>query len=84
MRLVGKQRGDERIGHRFERAVRDGEDEHAPVQEVVGRHLVLIGRGAERDERRQGVERERGDDQLAVADLVDDEAADDDAEAEAA
>ena len=41
-----------------------------------------VGRG-KRDERRQHVEQERGDDQLAVADLVDDDAADDDAEAEA-
>ena len=84
VRAVGrKERGDERIGDRLERAVRDGEDERAPVEEVVGRHLVLVGRGAERDERRQDVKRERGDDELAVADLVDDEAADDDAEAEA-
>ena len=53
------------------------------IQEHVGRRLRLpVGRG-ERDERREHVEHEGRDDQLAVADLVHDHAADDDAEAEA-
>ena len=83
MRLLREQRRDQRVGDRFERAVGEREDERAEVQEQVGGVLRLsLGRG-KRDEGRQHVEQERGDDQLAVADLVDDDAADDDAEAEA-
>ena len=78
--LLGEDRGDERVGHGFEGAVREGEDEHAPVEEVI---RVLRGRGAEGDERREDVAEEGDRDELAVADLVDDHAADDDAEAEA-
>ena len=81
--VAREQRGDERVGDRFERAVRQREDERADVEEQVGGVLRLaLGRG-KGDERRQHVEQERGHDQLAVADLVDDDAADDDAEAEA-
>ena len=78
--LLGEDRGDERVGHGFEGAVREGEDEHAPVEEVI---RVLRGRGAEGDERREDVAEEGDGDELAVADLVDDHAADDDTEAEA-
>ena len=78
--LLREDRGDERVGHGFEGAVREGEDEHAPVEEVI---RVLRGGGAEGDERREDVAEEGEGDELAVADLVDDHAADDDAEAEA-
>ena len=81
--VVREERRDERVGHRFERAVRQREDERSQVEEHVRRVLRLsLGRG-KGDEGREHVEQERGDDQLAVADLVDDEAADDDAETEA-
>ena len=78
--LLGEDRGDERVGHGFEGAVREGEDEHAPVEEVI---RVLRGGGAKGDEGRDDVADEGEGDELAVADLVDDDAADDDAEAEA-
>ena len=78
--LLGEDRGDERVGHGFEGAVREGEDEHAPVEEVI---RVLRGRGAEGHEGREDVTEEGDGDELAVADLVDDHAADDDTEAEA-
>ena len=81
--VVGEERGDQRVGHRFERAVGQGEHERPDIQEHVSGGLRLsLGRG-KRDERRQHVEQERRHDQLAVADLVHDHAADDDAEAEA-
>ena len=53
------------------------------IQEQVRGVLRLSFRRGEGDEGGQDVEQERGDDQLAVADPVDDDAADDDAEAEA-
>lgn len=80
MRCLGKDRGDERVGHGFEGAVRVGEDEHAPVEEAVG--VLRVG-SAEGHEGREDVTQEREGDELTVADLVDDHAADDDAEAEA-
>ena len=81
--VVREERGDERVGHGFERAVGQGEDERAQVEKHVGGVLRLSLGRRKRDEGRQHVEQERRDDQLAVADLVDDDAADDDAEAEA-
>ena len=80
MRFCGEDRGNERVGHGFEGAVREGEDEHAPVEEVI---RVLRGGGTEGDERREDVAEEGDGDELTVANLVDDHAADDDAEAEA-
>ena len=53
------------------------------IQEHVSRRLRLSRGRAEGDEGRKHVEHEGRDDQLAVADLVHDHAADDDAEAEA-
>ena len=83
MRLLREERGDERVGDRFERAVGQREDERALYRNMYAVACACpCGRG-ERDERREHVEQERRDDQLAVADLVDDDAADDDAEAEA-
>ena len=80
--VLREQRGDERVRDRLERAVRQGKDERADVEiQVCGRLRLPFGRG-KGDEGRQHVEREGGDDQFAVADFVDDDAADDDAEAE--
>ncbi len=77
--VLGEERRDQRVGHGLERAVRVGEDEHAPVQARVGARSA----GGEGHHGREHVQRERGDDQLAVADLVAHDAADDDTEAEA-
>jgi hypothetical protein len=80
--VLGEQRGDERIGHGFESSVGQGKDEGPDIQEHVGGGLGLaFGRGKS-DERRQHMEQEGRDDQLAVADLVHDHAADDDAKTE--
>jgi hypothetical protein len=79
----GEQRRDKGVRHRFERAVRQREDEGSQIQEQVRRGLRLAFRRRERDECGENVEQERGDDELPVADTVDDHAADDDAETEA-
>ena len=81
--VVGEERGDERVGHRFERAVGQGEHERPDIQEHVRGSLRLSLGCGKGDEGRQHVEQKRRHDQLAVADLVHDHAADDDAEAEA-
>ncbi len=81
--VVGEQRGDQRVGHRFERAIGQRENECADVQKHVRGGLGLAPGRGKRDEGREHMEQERRHDQLAVADLVDDHAADDDAEAEA-
>ncbi len=78
--VIREEGGDQRIGHGFQRAVRIGENEHAPKEQIVG--IVRRAR-AEGDERREDVADERQGDQFAVADLIHDDAADDDAEAEA-
>src|SRR2546422_11529521 len=85
--VLWKERRDERIGHRFESSVRECENEHAAEQEVVSELLRgwaaitrYCGKGYDR---RQNVQNERGNHQLAVADLIADHASDDDAEAEA-
>ena len=71
--VTGEQRGDERVGHGLEGAVGQGEDERAQVEKHVGGVLGLpLGR-RKRDEGRQHMKQERRDDQLAVADLVDDD-----------
>ena len=81
--VVGEERGDQRVGHRFERAIGQRENECADVQKHVRGGLGLAPGRGKRDEGREHMEQERRHDQLAVADLVDDHAADDDAEAEA-
>src|SRR5262249_49884214 len=49
--------------------------------EAVGRHVLLLGQRREGYDRRKYVEQEGGDNQLPVADLVADDASDNDAEA---
>ena len=83
MRLFGKSVETSGFATASSVPLASAEQERAEVEEHVGRRLRLSRGRAERDERRQHVEQERGDDQLAVADLVDHDAADDDAEAEA-
>ena len=80
--VLGEEGGNERVGHGLEGAVGDGEQERAgpqPDEGGVGVHAVLRAEGHEGGD---DVEQERGGDELAVADLVHDDAADDDAEAE--
>ena len=77
-----KDGGHQRVGDGFERAVGGTEGEHAPEQELVGGRVVHPGGRAEGDECGKHVQREGGDDQLAVADLIDKHPADHDAEAE--
>ena len=71
--VVGEERGDERVGHGLERAVGQRENERAQVEKHVRRVLGLALGRRKRDEGRQHMEQERRDDQLAVADLVDDD-----------
>ncbi len=78
--VLREDRGDERVSHGFEGTVREGEDEHAPIEEVI---RVLRGGGAEGDEGRDDVAKQGDRDELTVADFVHQDAADDDAEAEA-
>ena len=78
--VFGVEGGDEGVGDGFEGAVGVSEDEHAPEQEVVG---VVRGAGHEGDDGGEDVADEGEGDEFAVADFVDDEAAEDDAEAEA-
>jgi len=80
--VLGEEGGDERVGHGLEGAVGDGEEERAgpqPYEGGLGVHAVLRTKGHEGGD---NVEEEGGGDELAVADLVHDDAADDDAEAE--
>ena len=81
--VVGEKRRNERIGDGFERAVGQRENECADIEKQVRGGLRLSLGRAKGDEGRQHVKQKRGYDQLAIADLVDDDAADDDAEAEA-
>ncbi len=78
--VVGEDRGHERVGDSLERAVGEREDEGTPEQQLIG---VVRGGGAEGDQSREDVTRQCERHELAVADLVDDHAADDDPEAEA-
>jgi hypothetical protein len=64
---------------RLERAIGEGEDEHADGQHLEG---VLRRRRHARHGEREDVKREGGNHQLAVANLVAHHATDDDAEAE--
>src|ERR1041385_3673194 len=79
---VRKKGGDERVGHGFERAVGDGKEERARPQINEGRLCAHPVHGSKGDERGKHMQREGHDDQFAVADLVGDDPADDDAEAE--
>ena len=85
--VVRKERGDQRVRDSFEDAVSEGEDEHAAEEAVVGqgfgRFTTVTRHSGERDDGREDVQQECGDDQFAVANLVADDAAEDDAEAEA-
>ena len=80
--VLREKRRDQRVGDRLERAVGEREDEHAEIQDRVRRRLRLSRRRRRSDQCREHVQHERRDDQLAVADLVHDQPADDDAEAE--
>jgi hypothetical protein len=77
--LFGVKGGDQRVGHGFQGAVRVSEDEHAPEQEVIG---VLRRAGHEGDHSGEDVAEQGKANQFAVADFIDDQAAEDDAEAE--
>src|SRR5438067_11871108 len=80
--LIWEQGGYQRIGDRLERAVRNGENESTPVEDIIGDCLRLVRHCAEGNQRRQGMERESGNDEPAVAKLVDHQAAKDDTETE--
>jgi hypothetical protein len=78
--------GDERIDHGFADAVADGEDEHRGEEAPVGGALSaggVEGGGGQGEDGGNEVEQEGGDHQLAVADLVGEQARHDDDHAEA-
>ena len=81
--VLREEGGDEGVGDGFEGAVGQGEDESAPIEEIVGGFLRLAFARAKGDKGGKDVERERGDDQFAITDLIRDDARDDDAEAKA-
>lgn len=72
--------GHQRICDGFKRAIRISKDEHAPEQEIVS---ILRCASAEGDEGREDVADKGKGDELAVTDLVHNEATKDDAKAEA-
>ena len=78
--VLREQRGNQRIGNGFKGAVSHGEDEGAPEEETE--RVVWIGR-AKGHQSGDHMQNEGGDDELAVADLVRHDTADDDAKAEA-
>src|SRR5688572_4989223 len=71
--VVRIERGDERVGNGFERAIGKGEDEHAAEKEVVsggpGSLAAISWDRSKRDEGGNDVQRKRGYHQLAVANL---------------
>ena len=75
--VVRIESGNQRIGNGLECSICKREDEHAPSEKHVG--VIWCG-GREGHEGRQDVEGKRSDHQSAVADLVSDDAADDDSE----
>ena len=78
--VLREERRHERIRHGFQRPVGKGKNKHAD-----GQHLIGVRRGVrhERDHRRQHVQRKSRDHQLAVADFVADDSADNNTEAKA-
>ena len=74
-----EQRGHKRVGHGFESAVGECEDEHTQREH----HEGIAAGGGEGHEGGNDVEQERQDDELAVADFIHHDATQDDAEAKA-
>ena len=80
--VVGEERGHERIGHRLKGAIRQRENER-PRPEVNERRFCCHAlRCAKGHQGRQKVQRKGDNNQLAVTDLVRNQAADDDSETE--
>src|SRR5687767_896590 len=78
--VVREEGGHQRIGDGFQRPVGKREDEHAPEE-----HRISVARAgrAEGDKGRKHVAKQRYKDQFAIADFIDDDPANHDAEAEA-
>ena len=81
--IVREKCGDQRISNGFERAIGDCEDERAPIKEPVSNDLCLARRGCECDQRREHMQSESSNDQLAITNFVANDPANNDAEAKA-
>ena len=77
--VVRIERGHERVRDCLQRPIRVSKDKHAPIKTLVGGSAF----GGEGHDGRKHMQRERDNDEFAIADLVADHAANDDAEAEA-
>ena len=81
--VIRIKRRNQRIRYRLERAVGEREDEHPPIKQPISRQLRLTCCGAKGHKSREHVQRKCGNDELAIAHLVADYSAKDDAEAKA-
>src|SRR5436190_9583980 len=80
--IAEKESRHEGISHRFQRSVGDGENERPPGEQLPYCFFTHAWSRGKRHDCRKHVQDEGRDDQLAVADFVADDSADDDAEAE--